>query len=184
MISRLLIGLVAMSLGLSFAGDAEAQRKRAYSAESESTSPISRLQFAEPSELLQGRRYLKVGKPHKALDAYRTLLETEHNPRFRSSALNGSCAAYIALGQYTNALNSCDEALDLRPRKWRTHNNRGTALFHLGRLRDAIKAYKRAQKLAPKSRTLRTNLALAEKRLNTLTGGSVNDGGQELQVMN
>lgn len=171
-----LVGVLAFAV---VTQSAEAQRTRSNTIQNTEEAPVFRIQMAEPGLLKKGRRYLQRNKPALALKAYQELIATENSEKYLASAYNGSCAAYISLGQYVEALDACDNAVDLNNRRWRIHNNRGTALFHLGRLRDAIKAFERGRELSPKTKMLKTNLQIAQQRLATLTGGSVNSDQKE-----
>src|SRR3954451_15952300 len=64
-------------------------------------------------------------------------------------------------GDLAVAIRDYQEAIRLRPDLFDAHANLGVALVHLGRIPEAVSAYRAALKLDPANRTVRTNLALA-----------------------
>ena len=57
--------------------------------------------------------------------------------------------AYGNLGRYQDAIESCKQAIRIKPDYAEAHYNLGVAYANLGRYQDAIEAYKQAIRIKP-----------------------------------
>ena len=81
-------------------------------------------------------------------------LKFEASRRNRASGLSNLCAGYTALRQYDEAIDSCNQAIEIDNYNWHAYNNR--ALAHLGRgdLEAARRDLQAGQRLNPDSNKL------------------------------
>jgi protein O-GlcNAc transferase len=103
----------------------------------------------------------KLGRPDQALAAYRTALLLE--PDYAGAranladALTRKAQARCDAHEYDQALAELDEALALLPNFAAAHVARGNALMKIGRLDDALAAFKAASDIEPQNVTAASN---------------------------
>ncbi|MCY7332124.1 MAG: tetratricopeptide repeat protein, partial [Pseudanabaena sp. CAN_BIN31] len=85
----------------------------------------------------------------KQAEQQANLLENRINPKAHSGVFFEIANAYIALDKYEEAIAAYDRALQIKPDFHEVWNNRGIALFNLGRNEEAIAAYDRALQIKP-----------------------------------
>jgi len=120
----------------------------------------------QPSDLIRrGNEHIKVGQISDARQAYQRALKSNLTISQQANAHNGLCIADIREEIWEGAIGHCDKAIDLVPYNWRYYNNRGNVYLGLGRYQDAMKEYERGLQYAPKSKTIRKNIALAQSRV-------------------
>ncbi|WP_262693278.1 tetratricopeptide repeat protein [Kordiimonas aquimaris] len=120
-----------------------------------------------PSDLIRrGNDHIKSGHISEARQAYERALKSNLTNAQQANAHNGLCIANIREEIWEDAIIHCDKAIDLAPHNWRYYNNRGNAYLGLGQYQDAMKEYEKGLQFAPKSRTIRKNIALAQSRRN------------------
>jgi tetratricopeptide (TPR) repeat protein len=100
-----------------------------------------------------------------------TLMGLRHEPsrRDRALALSNLCAGYVGIKQYGLALESCNAALDIRPRLWRAYNNRALAYLGQNRLAAARQDVEQGLSINPTSRTLIESRNLVDDRFERAT---------------
>jgi tetratricopeptide (TPR) repeat protein len=76
-------------------------------------------------------------------------------------AHNDLGVAYLSLGRYQDALESCKQAIRIEPDYADAHNNLGNVYLSLGRWQYAIEAYKQAIKIKPDYADAHNNLGNA-----------------------
>lgn len=73
--------------------------------------------------------------------------------------------AYFREQRYGEALELYRTLLEITPDSATTHSNLGAALYHLGRLQEALQSFERALTLDPDLEVARTALAAVRKHL-------------------
>ena len=95
--------------------------------------------------------------PHMTRQLPSTQIMTRHGP-IRGAALNN-------LGQYAEALASCDKAIAIDPNNAITWNNRGVALNSLGQYAEALASYDKAIAIKPDYANAVNNRKIALQKL-------------------
>jgi len=83
-------------------------------------------------------------------------------PSQRAAALTNLCAGYAATGEYAQAIEACDAALELRSNAWRAMNNRGVAHWLAGDRAAAVADFNAAAAIAGDEDEVQANLSLAQ----------------------
>ncbi len=81
-------------------------------------------------------------------------LEAPNNPRNRAAAHSNICAGYAALKRWEEALQHCNQALQIDSGNWRTFNNRAAVFVGLKQFDLAMTDVNAGLALAPGSATL------------------------------
>uniref|UniRef100_A0A1A8HGE7 Small glutamine-rich tetratricopeptide repeat-containing protein alpha n=1 Tax=Nothobranchius korthausae TaxID=1143690 RepID=A0A1A8HGE7_9TELE len=76
-------------------------------------------------------------------------------------------AAYSKLGNYAGAVRDCEQAISIDPNYSKAYGRMGLALSSLSKHTEAVSYYKRALELDPDNDTYRTNLKIAEEKMET-----------------
>lgn len=119
----------------------------------------------QPSDLLRrGNDYIETGDIEEAKKALSRALETNLTVRQRANAHNSMCVANIKEEAWNEAMDHCNAAINLTRANWRFFNNRGNVYLGLGKLGLAMENYQRGLRIAPKSKTLETNIAILEQK--------------------
>jgi len=117
----------------------------------------------QPSDLIRrGNAYIESGEIEKAKEALSRALKSSLTSRQRANAHNSLCVANIKEEAWNEAMLQCDMAIEIVPTNWRFFNNRGNVYLGLGQLEQARINYSRGLDIAPKSKTLATNVAILE----------------------
>ena len=112
--------------------------------------------------VLIGRSWQALGDWLAALQWYEHALSIDPlNPQ----ALDLLAMAYVREQRYEEALALYRALEEISPDNAQTHANVGAALYHLGRLPEALESLERALALDPDLETTRTILAAAHKQL-------------------
>ena len=82
-------------------------------------------------------------------------LRSASNERDRLAGYSNLCAGLVILDRYEEALESCNTAIAINNRHWRSYNNRALAYLKLGRYSEAERDIQRGQELNPDARTLK-----------------------------
>ncbi len=90
-----------------------------------------------------------------------------------AESLEGMGVVYVIRGEHEKALEVLHRSLNINPISWEAINAKGGALFGLGRLEEAGKAFSQALEHNPESEMVRTNLATVE-RLPAIQDGNGN----------
>lgn len=118
----------------------------------------------QPSDLIRrGNSYIESGEIEKAKETLSRALKSSLTQGQRANAHNSLCVANIKEEAWSQAMRQCDAAIKIVPTNWRFFNNRGNIYLGLGQLDLARENYQRGLRIAPKSRTLATNVAILEK---------------------
>lgn len=121
-----------------------------------------------PSDLIRrGNDHLKAGEITDARRNYVRALKTDLTAAQQANAYNGLCIADIREEQWDQAIEHCNTAIDLVPHNWRYYNNRGNVYLGLGEYEKAMQEYEKGLRFAPKSITIRKNMALTQSRAGT-----------------
>lgn len=121
--------------------------------------------FGSNPALAEGARALQMRNYETGLELTSEGLESPLSKREKSSAYSNLCAALIGLQRYSEALESCDEALKLNSRNWRVYNNRALALLGVGQVAAARESLEKGIVLNPDSVTLSKVAAMIEERV-------------------
>lgn len=122
----------------------------------------------QPSDLIRrGNDHLKAGQIEDARLEYTRALKTNLTNPQQANAYNGLCIADIREELWEQAINHCDKAIELVPHNWRYYNNRGNVYLGLGEYEKAMQEYEEGLRFAPKSTTIRKNMALTQSRAGT-----------------
>lgn len=100
-------------------------------------------------DLAQGAVALTVGDYTEGIRLTERGLEAPPERSDRSAALSNLCAGLIANGNYTRALDSCNEAIEIDDTNWQAYNNRALTYYRLGRLAAAQEDVVRGLALNP-----------------------------------
>lgn len=116
------------------------------------------------SKLVAGEVAMRAGDYEAGVQKTLAGLPTINSRHQRSKAFNNLCAGYLALRQYSKALEACDQALNLSGKSWRIYSNRALVLMELGRLSEARLTLEAGLALHPQSPTLaRVSTILKDK---------------------
>ncbi len=104
---------------------------------------------------------LDRGKWDKGVSLARQALKSgELMPRNFAAALNNLCIGLTGQGQYDEALDTCNKAIDRRPREWSFYNNRANIFYYRADYDRALSDYYRALTFSPGDDVLISNISL------------------------
>ena len=104
---------------------------------------------------------LDRGKWDKGVSLARQALKSgELTPRNFPAALNNLCIGLTGQGFYDEALETCNKAIDKRPREWSFYNNRANIHFYRAQYDRALSDYYKALTYSPGDDVLITNISL------------------------
>ncbi len=104
---------------------------------------------------------LDRGKWDKGVSLARQALRSgELTPRNFPAALNNLCIGLTGQGFYDEALETCNKAIDKRPREWSFYNNRANIHFYRAQYDRALSDYYKALTYSPGDDVLITNISL------------------------
>ncbi len=105
---------------------------------------------------------LDRGKWDKGVSRARQALKSgELTPRNVPAPLNNLCIGLTGQGYYDEALDTCNKAIDKRPREWSFYNNRANIHFRRAQYDRALSDYYKALTYSPGDDVLITNISLA-----------------------
>jgi Flp pilus assembly protein TadD len=144
----------------------------------DSAYPESVIWLSQPHEIDEIRLLLQKGKKARAVKKARAYVASLENvagleaKQRRYYGLNALCAALTSTGELGEAIDTCNQAVTLYPRRWQALNNRGTAYYVSGQIDLALRDYRQALSLVKGSKEMtdliRHNISLAElKKSNT-----------------
>ena len=117
----------------------------------------------QPSDLIRrGNAYIEQGEIEKAKNTLSRALDSNLTSRQRANAHNSLCVVNIMEEAWNEAMHQCNAAIEMVPTNWRFYNNRGNIYLGLGQWDLARENYQRGLRIAPKSTTLATNVAILE----------------------
>ncbi|MDX1735160.1 MAG: tetratricopeptide repeat protein [Halioglobus sp.] len=119
----------------------------------------------QPGVLERAERALERDDPAGAVALLQDRVVDLRRTSYRSDAYGILCRAHYQLGEYVQAEQACDLALDSGGKAiaWSHLNNRGVMRMAQGRLEEAIADFHAAQRINPRARSVRSNLAMAER---------------------
>ena len=82
--------------------------------------------------LTEGAMALESGRYEEGIDLTLKGLEFTVSRRQRATAESNLCAGYTLAGDYSTAIERCNQALDLGWNSWRVYNNRALAHLFIG----------------------------------------------------
>ncbi|MFL2771347.1 MAG: tetratricopeptide repeat protein [Rhodospirillaceae bacterium] len=85
------------------------------------------------------------------------------------AALNNLCIGLTGQGHYDEALDTCNQAIDKRPREWSFYNNRANVWFHQAQYNQALIDYYKALTFSPGDDVLITNISLTLRKRKELS---------------
>ena len=104
---------------------------------------------------------LDRGKWDKGVSLARQALRSgELTPRNVPAALNNLCIGLTGQGFYDEALDTCNKAIEKRPREWSFYNNRANIHFYRAQYDRALSDYYKALTFSPGDDVLITNISL------------------------
>ena len=106
-------------------------------------------------DLADGATALRMGDAEKGVTLTQRGLRSASSKRERVAGYSNLCAGFIMLEQFEQALESCNSALALDDRHWRTYSNRALAYLRLKRYAEAEQDIRRGEELNPNARTLK-----------------------------
>ena len=138
--------LVAASVGLlGLAGTASAQQfGRANGLVNESAHALDRGQWSKGMGLAQ--QAIKSGG-----------LSIQNIP----AAYNNLCIGLNGMGRFSEAMEACNKAIEMRPREWSFYNNRANIHFYKQHYSQALSDYYKALTFSPGDDVLLGNISLA-----------------------
>jgi tetratricopeptide (TPR) repeat protein len=95
--------------------------------------------------------------------AREALRSGELMPQNVPAAYNNLCIGLTGLGQFDEAMEACNKAIELRPRQWSFYNNRGNIYFYRSEFDRALAEYYKAMTFSPGDEVLLQNIALSLK---------------------
>ncbi|XP_017291299.1 small glutamine-rich tetratricopeptide repeat-containing protein alpha [Kryptolebias marmoratus] len=145
-------------------------------ADSGSSSPTEE-QKAEAERLKgDGNDQMKVENFAAAVQFYSEAIAL--NPQNAVYYCNRA-AAYSKLGNYAGAVQDCERAISIDPNYSKAYGRMGLALSSLNKHAEAVSYYKKALELDPDNDTYKTNLKIAEEKMET-SSPSAGLGGMDL----
>lgn len=107
----------------------------------------------------KGNEAFKAGRYQEAIDLFSKAIE--HNPNDHVFYSNRS-GSYLNNGQYDQALQDAETCIKMNPAWPRGYQRKGSALFYMDRIDDAINTYKEGLKVDPNNADLQKDLKAAE----------------------
>ncbi|XP_028260531.1 small glutamine-rich tetratricopeptide repeat-containing protein alpha [Parambassis ranga] len=134
------------------------------SADSTPSSPTEE-QRAEAERLKNdGNDQMKVENFAAAVEFYsKAIAINPHNAVYYCNR----AAAYSKLGNYAGAVQDCEQAISIDPNYSKAYGRMGLALASLNKHTEAASYYKKALELDPDNDTYKTNLKIAEEKMET-----------------
>uniref|UniRef100_A0A3P9N591 Small glutamine-rich tetratricopeptide repeat-containing protein alpha n=1 Tax=Poecilia reticulata TaxID=8081 RepID=A0A3P9N591_POERE len=89
-------------------------------------------------------------------------------------------AAYSKLGNYAGAVQDCERAIRIDPNYSKAYGRMGLALASLNKHTEAVGYYRKALELDPDNDTYKTNMKIAEEKMDTSSPSAAGLGGIDL----
>lgn len=128
------------------------------------SEPESTTVIGVNEDLSAGARALQMKDYEEGIRLTIEGLKFESKRRNRVSGLSNICAGYTGLRQYAEALENCDEAIELDDKNWHAFNNRALAYLGQGDIEAAKRDLEAGLKLNPGSRKLLQVAEMIEAR--------------------
>lgn len=111
--------------------------------------------------------------------AREALRSGELTPNNIPAALNNLCIGLTGQGQYDEALETCNKAIDRKPRQWSLYNNRANIHFYQEKYDRALSDYYKALTFSPGDDVLITNISLTLRTRKKAAARIGNEGNLE-----
>lgn len=111
-------------------------------------------------DLADGAAALRTGDAEEGVRLTRRGLRSASSPRDRLAGYSNLCAGLIMLNRHEEAIESCDAAIAIDDRHWRSYSNRALANIKLKRYAEAQRDIRQGEALNPNARTLKKVRAL------------------------
>jgi tetratricopeptide (TPR) repeat protein len=105
-----------------------------------------------------------AGDAEEGVRLTRLGLRRETSRHDRVVGLSNLCAGYLMLERFDEALDACNRAIADGERHWRAYSNRALLFVLQDRLDEAERDLRKAEELAPASRTVRTVRSMLRDR--------------------
>lgn len=130
-----------------------------------SPNSLSEEQRAEAERLkTDGNDQMKVENYSAAVEFYSKAIAI--NPQNAVYYCNRA-AAYSKMGNYAGAVQDCEQAIHIDPKYSKAYGRMGLALASLNKHTEAVGYYKKALELDPDNDTYKSNLKIAEEKMET-----------------
>ena len=106
-------------------------------------------------DLADGAAALRTGDAEEGVRLTRRGLRSANSTRDRLAGYSNLCAGLIMLNRDEEAIESCDAAIAIDDRHWRSYSNRALANLKLKRYAEAERDIRRGEALNPNARTLK-----------------------------
>jgi tetratricopeptide (TPR) repeat protein len=106
-------------------------------------------------DLADGADALRAGDAAEGVRLTERGLRSANSERDRLAGYSNLCAGLVMLDRYEEALESCNTAIAIDDRHWRSYNNRALAYLRLKRYSEAERDIRRGQELNPDAKTLK-----------------------------
>lgn len=110
-----------------------------------------------------GNEFFKNGKYQDAYDAYSKAVELNVGGNKQCIYLSNRAFTSLKLENYGIAIIDANASIEIDPKYLKAYYRRGSAYFALNHLKDAIKDFKRVNKLAPTDKDGKLKLEAAQK---------------------
>lgn len=126
---------------------------------------LSEEQRAEAERLkTEGNEQMKVENFSAAVEFYsQAIALNSHNAVYYCNR----AAALSKLGNYAGAVQDCEQAINIDPQYSKAYGRMGLALASLNKHTEAVGYYKKALELDPDNETYKSNLKIAEDKMDT-----------------
>lgn len=111
--------------------------------------------------------------------ARQALRSGELTPNNVPAALNNLCIGLTGQGHYDEALETCNKAIDRKPRQWSFYNNRANIHFYQEKYDRALSDYYKALTFSPGDDVLITNISLTLRTRKKAAARIGNEGNIE-----
>ena len=146
---------VTLAVGLLFASAAaEAQKSEGNAID----GPKSIIGPRNPL-LAEGADALLSGDYETGVELTRKGLAVAQGRQEHKTGLSNLCAGYYMMRQLQQALDACNEVVELDPNFWRAYNNRALVLLEMGRYEESAADVEKGIELSPRARKLQRTRA-------------------------
>ena len=143
--------------------------------------PVNAQMFSRGNGLInEAAHALDRGKWNKGVSLARQALKSgELTPLNVPAALNNLCIGLTGQGYYNEALDTCNRAIDKKPREWSFYNNLANVHFYQAQYDRALADYYKALTFSPGDDVLITNISLTLRKRKKAAEETGRQSGQE-----
>jgi tetratricopeptide (TPR) repeat protein len=106
-------------------------------------------------DLADGAEALRIGNAEDGVRLTRRGLASANSRRDRVAGYSNLCAGLVMLERLEEALQACNQALELDDRHWRSYSNRALVYLKQQRYPEAERDISKGEELSPNARTLK-----------------------------